>query len=102
VVQHGLEYLASSIQLSGSGEYTWKNLEAAAERTARRFPLLQLDAQHLPFHSGAFDTIICHEAVYYLKSIAAFLAECRRVDAVSGHLVFSLPIRIVQDSSRVR
>jgi len=87
----GLEYLAAQSSFLVGGEYTWKNLEAAAERTARRFPLLQLDAQHLPFHSGAFDTIICHEAVYYLKSIAAFLAECRRVMRWSGHLVFSLP-----------
>jgi SAM-dependent methyltransferase len=71
------------------------DLTAGLIRSARghygsRVPLLQCDAQALPFLRASFDVILLFEAVYYLPNTVAFLDECRRVLAPGGRVLINL------------
>jgi ubiquinone/menaquinone biosynthesis C-methylase UbiE len=59
----------------------------AHARQATSVPLVQGDAQQLPFASGRFDLILCFEAIYYLADYHDFLAECHRVLGAGGQLL---------------
>lgn len=48
-------------------------------------------ARPLPFPDAAFDVVFCTETLEHLKRPAACLAEIRRVLAVEGRLVLSVP-----------
>lgn len=50
-------------------------------------PLVQADAQQLPISAGAYDTVFCFEALYYMPDAAAFVAEARRVLRPGGLLL---------------
>jgi SAM-dependent methyltransferase len=54
-----------------------------------RLPLLAGDGQCLPLAAGAFDTVLCLEAIYYFAEPAAFLAEARRVLAPGGMVLLA-------------
>jgi len=81
----GLEYLAQGAARVVGLDYTAAVLAQA--QAASRTPLAQADAQRLPFAAGAFDGVVCFEAIYYLADLAAFLAECRRVLVPGGRLL---------------
>ena len=50
-------------------------------------PLIQGDAQWLPFAAQQFDLLLCFEAIYYLDDYRHFLAECRRVVRPGGRVL---------------
>ena len=49
--------------------------------------LVVADAEALPFRSGAFDTVVSSELIYYLNSPPNFLREAARVLASDGRLI---------------
>ena len=51
------------------------------------YSLVQGNAFHLPFPSGAFDLVICHFLLLWLIDPAAALAEMKRVVKKSGWIV---------------
>jgi SAM-dependent methyltransferase len=69
---------------------------AAAERSGVSVPLVQADAEHLPFASGAFD-LACSSfgAVPFVADSARLMREVARVLRPGGRWVFSVthPIR---------
>ena len=50
-------------------------------------PLLQLDAEHLPFKNDSFDLVILFEALYYLPNPANFFREVERTLTRSGSII---------------
>lgn len=50
-------------------------------------PLLQLDAEHLPFKNDSFDLVILFEAIYYLPNPTCFFAEAKRTLRKEGTIV---------------
>jgi SAM-dependent methyltransferase len=59
----------------------------AHARHATTVPLVQGDAQELPFADGHFDLILLFEAIYYLPDYRRFLAECHRLLVAGGTLL---------------
>lgn len=67
--------------------YTPAVLHQAQAHYHGRVSLLCGDAQQLPAATGAFDTVLCLEAIYYFFDPGAFLTEARRVLAPGGVLL---------------
>jgi ubiquinone/menaquinone biosynthesis C-methylase UbiE len=86
----GLGLLAGVAHSLCAVDYTHAVLRVARDHYGRRVPLAQADAQQLPFGNGAFDLILCFEALYYLADYRRFLRESRRVLAPDGRLLLSL------------
>jgi ubiquinone/menaquinone biosynthesis C-methylase UbiE len=85
----GLGYLAGRCRHVVGGDCT-SSLLAEAKRTyGRAVPLVQLDAQALPFRHESVDVVLLYEALYYLMRPEAFLQECRRVLSARGLLILS-------------
>ncbi len=82
----GLAYLAGRAAGAAGLDYTGAVLQQARARLPG-LPLVQGDAQRLPFANAHFDLLLCFEAIYYLRDQAAFLAESRRVLAPGGLLL---------------
>jgi SAM-dependent methyltransferase len=85
----GLGYLARGARSVVGGDVDERLLQAAHQHYGGRIPLLQLDAQALPFTRRAFDAVILFEALYYLREPERFLAETRRVLRAGGMLLLS-------------
>jgi SAM-dependent methyltransferase len=86
----GLGLLAGAARSFCAVDYTQAVLQVAKDHYGRRVPLAQADAQQLPFADGAFDLILCFEAIYYLPDYRRFLRQCHRVLAADGQLLLSL------------
>ncbi len=80
-----LNYLAQAATTVVGLDYTAGVLSYAQRAT--RLPLVQGDAQRLPFAAAQFDLILCFEAIYYLQDYHAFLAACHRALAPDGVLL---------------
>ena len=87
----GLNYLSAKARSVVAGDFTESNVREARSRVGTAIPLLRFDAQRMPFRANSFDTVVLHEAFYYLKSQAAFLEECGRILSDGGILILSLP-----------
>ena len=83
----GLGYLAQPASQVVGADYTASLLKVAQTHYQTRLPLLQLDAQQLPFEDHSFDLVIIFEAIYYLPNAAHFIAEARRVLDTNGVLL---------------
>ena len=83
----GLGVLARTASLVVGGDVTRDLVAAAHAHYRRRVPLLQLDAQALPFRAASFDVVVLFEALYYLARPSDFLEECRRVLTPGGTLI---------------
>lgn len=73
-----------------------RHARAASARTGTDVPLVQADAQHLPFRDGAFDTVFTSfGAVPFVADSAGVMREVARVLRAGGRWVFSTthPIR---------
>jgi ubiquinone/menaquinone biosynthesis C-methylase UbiE len=81
----GLNYLAENASQVVGMDYTSGVLGIARQNTDA--PLVQGDAQHLPFAAASFDLILCFEAIYYLEDYRRFLTECHRVLTPAGKLL---------------
>lgn len=68
-------------------DYTGTLLHELRGHTGPDLPVVQGDAQRLPFAAGVFDLVLCYEAIYYLEDSRAFLAECRRVLGSGGRVL---------------
>jgi SAM-dependent methyltransferase len=93
----GLGLMAKRASFVVGGDYTERLIGYANARYRGRVPLLRLDAQALPFAPGAFDLVVFYEALYYLRSPEAFLAECRRVLRAGGEVLLCTANRVVPD-----
>ncbi|MBI4064005.1 MAG: class I SAM-dependent methyltransferase [Elusimicrobia bacterium] len=85
----GLGYLARKAKSLVGADYTDYLIKQARGHYAGRLPLLRLDAALLPFKEGAFDVVVCCEAIYYFPNAARFLEECRRVLRPGGAVLIS-------------
>lgn len=83
----GLGYLARVAKNLVAGDYSAPLLRLAQRHYQERIPLMQLDAQILPFRDQSFDVLILFEAIYYLPDCAAFARECARVLRPGGTLL---------------
>src|SRR5262245_36404818 len=83
----GLGYLAGRARRVVGGDRTRSLLGAARSHYDDRIPLIQLDAQQLPFRDGSFDVVILHEAIYYLSSPRQFVSECERLLREAGTVI---------------
>ena len=50
-------------------------------------PLLQLNAEHLPFKNDSFDLVILFEAIYYLPNPTSFFTEVERTLRKNGIII---------------
>lgn len=83
----GLGLLARAARQTVGGDYTLSLLRQASAHYGQRIPLVQFDAQALPFLDASFDLILMFEAIYYLPDAAQFVRECRRVLAPRGEVI---------------
>lgn len=83
----GLGYLARKARQVVGGDYTGHLLRVARDHYQGKLPLVQLDAQELPFQAASFDVVILYEALYYLAEPEKFLEACRRILRPAGTLL---------------
>jgi 2-polyprenyl-3-methyl-5-hydroxy-6-metoxy-1,4-benzoquinol methylase len=76
-------------------------LEDAAELFGsrdRRAELFQIDAQeHLPFHRGEFNVIICSETLEHVEDPVAVLKHIHSICETGTRIVVSVPIQALKD-----
>lgn len=85
----GLGLLASASRSLEAGDLSEPILARARAHYGERFPLKLFDAQDMPFEDHSKDVVILFEALYYLPSAAAFVAECRRVLRPGGRVLIA-------------
>lgn len=83
----GLGLLSAAARSLVAGDVSRPLLRLARGHYHSRVPFVELDAQKLPFPSASFDVIVMFEAIYYLRSVPTFAAECRRVLRQGGKLL---------------
>lgn len=83
----GLGHLAARARRLWAGDLTSRLVRDARRHYGERVALMELDAQRLPFPDASLDVVILFEAIYYLPSAAAFVAECRRVLRPGGQVL---------------
>lgn len=83
----GLGALAGGGRFVVGGDYTFQLLTKARDVYRGAIPLIQLDAQALPFRSESFDLVVLYEAIYYLQRAEVFMQEAHRVLKRSGTLL---------------
>jgi SAM-dependent methyltransferase len=65
-------------------------LARLARREIARFP--ECDMMRLPYPAGAFDLVVHSDTLEHVSDPALALRECRRVLAVGGYSVFTVPV----------
>jgi SAM-dependent methyltransferase len=83
----GLAHLGEVARRVVGGDYTERLLRYARAEYHGTVPLVQLDAQQLPFAAGSFDVVVLFEALYYLHNPGAFVGECVRILRPGGRIV---------------
>jgi len=96
----GLGLLAKAARNVFAADIDGEILAHCRRHYSTRVLLLQLDAQSLPFADRSLDTVIMFEAIYYLRNIDLFLAECHRVLRPGGSVLLSLPNSELFDFNR--
>jgi SAM-dependent methyltransferase len=85
----GLGLIARRARLAVGTDLTSGLVCQAKDHYQDRLPVLQCDAQALPFVDASFDVAVMFEAIYYLADPEEFIGECRRVLAPGGMLLLS-------------
>jgi SAM-dependent methyltransferase len=85
----GLGLLEKAARSLEAGDYSEDILRIAKSHYGNRFPLVQLDAQSLPYPDASKDVIIMFEALYYIPDAAKFVRECRRVLRTGGQVLIA-------------
>jgi ubiquinone/menaquinone biosynthesis C-methylase UbiE len=85
----GLGLLQKVSRSLEAGDYSPDILQIAKAHYGNRFPLVQLDAQSLPYPDASKDVIIMFEALYYIPDAAKFARECRRVLRPGGQVLIA-------------
>jgi SAM-dependent methyltransferase len=83
----GLGAIARVAKRVVGGDAAFEPLRRARCHYGPSIPLVQFDAEALPFVTASMDVIICFEAIYLFTDVDAFLEECRRVLASAGVVV---------------
>lgn len=85
----GLGLLRSRAREVCACDLSRENLESAKVSNGPGLPFVQANAQTLPFADHSVDVIVLLEAIYFLPSSDAFLAEARRVLRPNGWCLVS-------------
>lgn len=85
----GLGLLRSRARRVYACDLSRDNLETAQKGNGRAQPLVQANAQSLPFADQSVDVVIILEALYFLPSSHEFLTEARRVLRPNGWCLIS-------------
>ena len=85
----GLGLIARRARMAVGTDLTHKLVHQAREHYRDRLPVLQCNAQALPFVDASFDVAVVFEAIYYLPDPDQLIEECRRVLAPGGTLLLS-------------
>ncbi|MBI5630391.1 MAG: class I SAM-dependent methyltransferase [Elusimicrobia bacterium] len=83
----GLGFLAQTARSVVGGDLCEGLVEQANRHYGGRIKVSAMDAQAMPWPDDSFDVVILYEALYYLPSPEAFLAEARRVLRSGGALL---------------
>jgi SAM-dependent methyltransferase len=83
----GLGLLARKAVKVVGGDYTFDLVRQAKAHYGARLPVLQFDAQAMPFVNGSFDLVVFFEAIYYLPDAERAIAEARRILSPGGVLL---------------
>lgn len=83
----GLGLLAQACRKTVGGDYSPALLGRARVHYGKRVPLVRFDAHRIPFRDGCFDAVVLYEAIYYLRSPEAFVAEAGRVLRPGGRII---------------
>lgn len=67
-----------------------ENLARVESTYGMKIPLVQADAQMLPFEDQSLDVVVLLETLYFLPSADAFLADVKRVLRPGGHCLISV------------
>jgi ubiquinone/menaquinone biosynthesis C-methylase UbiE len=79
-----------------------RRASALAERSGGCIEVRRADATKLPFESGSFDMVFCHQLLHHALDPPAVLRECHRVLAPGGWLLIAESCRVFLDSWWVR
>lgn len=93
----GLGYLALRARSVQAGDFDPHMVERARAHYGDRIPITRFDAQDMPFGDRSLDVVILFEAIYYLPSAEAFVAECSRVLRPGGHVLVCTANRDLYD-----
>jgi len=85
----GLGILSTKAKKVSGGDIDHTLLQLARRHYSGRenIDILWLDAQQLPFGEASFDTVILHEAIYYLERPELFVQEVHRVLRPEGTII---------------
>ncbi|MEQ8402968.1 MAG: class I SAM-dependent methyltransferase [Roseitalea porphyridii] len=85
----GLGYLAERTKSLKAGDFSEAMVDQVVAHYGDRVECMQFDAQAMPFDDNSADLILIFEALYYVPSAEAFVAECKRVLRPSGQVLVS-------------
>ena len=85
----GLGLLRSRARRLFACDLSPENLAVARRTYGRGVSLIQADAQALPLADASLDVVVLLEAIYFLPSAEAFIAEARRVLRPGGWCLVS-------------
>ena len=85
----GLGVLRSRARRIFACDLSSENLATASRTYGCEIPLVQADAQSLPFADGSLDVVVLLEAIYFLPDAQAFVSEARRVLRMGGLCLMS-------------
>jgi len=85
----GLGYLSKLSNTLVAGDYSNAMVNQVKKHYGDRIRVEQFDAQKLPFADDSLDVILIFEALYYIPSADAFVAECKRVLRPGGVVLVS-------------
>lgn len=83
----GLGLLQQTAVRVVGGDFTFELVRQAKAHYGARVPVLQFDAQAIPFADGSFDLVVIFEAIYYVPDADRAIGEARRVLAPGGTLL---------------
>lgn len=86
-----LGFLSRRVKSIVGGDLTQSLVDDANRYYGGLIKVAQMDAQAMPWGDRCFDAVILYEALYYLPSVEAFLAETRRVLRPGGVLLLCTP-----------
>ena len=85
----GLGLLRSRARRLFACDLSPENLAVVQQTYDMLIPLVQADAQALPFSDESLDVVVLLEAIYFLPSADAFIAEARRILRPGGWCLVS-------------
>jgi ubiquinone/menaquinone biosynthesis C-methylase UbiE len=80
----GLGYLSAVAASLRSGDFSTAMVAQVKKHYGTRVHCEAFDGQDMPFQDNSADVILIFEALYYVPSAEAFVAECKRVLRPSG------------------